>query len=73
VTLEKPYDLTVYLKAEKQNLLLDAAGFPLSGAIAYALANSSGKAVIINQHLLAKDKKTVHIEYTLLGQRSAST
>ncbi|XHH09188.1 MAG: hypothetical protein ACFCUE_00785 [Candidatus Bathyarchaeia archaeon] len=70
VSLENPYDLQVYLKSEKQNRLIDAAGSPLSGAIAYALANSSGKPVIVNQILIGEDKKTLHITYTLLGLRS---
>ncbi|MGD6934068.1 MAG: hypothetical protein ACQCN5_07680 [Candidatus Bathyarchaeia archaeon] len=72
VTVENPYDLQVYLKANNQNRLIDAVGCPLAGAIAYALANSSGKPVIISQLSISQDKKTVHFEYTLLGQRSES-
>jgi hypothetical protein len=72
VTLENPYDLDVYLKANNQNRMIDVIGCPLSGAIAYALANSSNKAVIINRHLIGQDKKSIQFEYTLLGQRSAS-
>ncbi len=70
VILEKPFDWQVYVKAKNQAALIDAFGFPLSGAIAYALANSSGKHVMINRHLISQDGKTVQFEYTLLGQRS---
>jgi hypothetical protein len=73
VVVENPYDLQVYLKAKNHNHLIDIVGFPLSGAIAYALASSSGKPVIINRHLINVDKKTVEFEYTLLGERSEAT
>jgi len=72
VTLEKPYDLDVYLKAKNQNRMIDVVGCPLSGAIAYALANSSNHAVIINRQVISDDKKSIEFEYTLLGQRSSS-
>jgi hypothetical protein len=71
VVVENPYDLQVYLKAKHHNRLIDIVGFPLSGAI--ALASSSGKPVIINRHLISVDKKTVEVEYTLLGQRREAT
>jgi len=72
VTLENPYDLNVYLKAKNQNRMIDVVGCPLSGAIAYALANSSNHAVIINRQVISDDKKSIEFEYTLLGQRSSS-
>ena len=65
-----PYDLKVYLETKNQKRLIDAVGCPLSGAIAYALASSSGKPVVINRHLVGQDQKSVQVEYTLLGQRS---
>lgn len=73
VTVENPYDLQVYLKNKNHNHVIDAVGFPLSGAIAYALASSSGKPVIINRHVISLNKKSVEFDYTLLGQRSAAT
>jgi hypothetical protein len=73
VIVENPYDLQVYLRAKHHNRLMDIVGFPLSGAIAYALASSAGKPVIINRHLISLDKKSVEFEYTLLGQRSEAT
>jgi hypothetical protein len=73
VTVKKPFDLEVYLKAQSQNLMIDAAGFPLPGAIAYVLAVSSGQPVVINHYLVNPVEKTVQFEYLLLGQRSVST
>ncbi len=70
VVVEKPFDWKIYLNAKNQSSLIDAFGFPLSGAIAHVLANSLGAPVMITRHLVSLDRKTVQFEYTLIGKRS---
>jgi hypothetical protein len=70
VILKKPFDKQIYLKAKNQAGLINMYGFPLSAALAYALAYSSGIPVMINRHLISQEGEIVVFEFNFLGSRS---
>jgi hypothetical protein len=72
VTLENSIYSDVYKKGRKYLATLNSVGVPLSSALACALANMTGKPVIIKKHEISEDGKKVSIIYVILESEKSA-
>jgi hypothetical protein len=60
-----------FSKKMSQYEAVNSVGTPLSSAIACALANSTGKPVVIKNHQISLDGKTIEIDYVVMKEKGS--